>query len=401
LAILKRHLTDIIIQAFVLLSALLIAAQLRIQILPLGEALEANYQALPIQSIAWTLGALILILLVSLLLGTFTATDRFLSLEHKSRNAFLASIIASVAMLIFSPALSTLQVLYFQIVVLALILLNIMLPSRFQRQLAGSTISHEIRKLLRYRHLYKIWLRYAIEARYTQTILGLLWIVLLPLATAAVLALAFSQFLRLGRFQGEIPFLVFFYSGIVAYNVFNGGVSKATTSIIGHLDLISRVYFPREILILVNLGETIVDFAFTFIILLMINTAFGIYPNAIYLALLIPLIILILFSLGIMLIVSTWSLLVRDIPQLVGVILQLLFYITPILYPFESIPDKFRFLILLNPLTSLVEAFRDIVVYGKFPEMISLYYPIIISLSLVYVGYSYFKSKEGIMGDLV
>jgi lipopolysaccharide transport system permease protein len=246
-------------------------------------------------------------------------------------------------------------------------------------------------RLWKSRFLLTLWLRYNIQARYTQTILGIMWIIMMPLSTAFVLALAFSEFLRI---QFAVPFVAFFLTGLLPWGLFSQGILTGTRSVVSSLGLASQVNFPREVVVLLALGESLVDMVFTFAATLVINAFYGIWPNLYYIYLPLLLFILVCVLLGLMLFLSCLSVVIRDIPQLVAVILQLLFYVTPILYPTENIPDKFRILILLNPLASLIQAFRDVILYSRAPDIATLVYPLAVGLVLLYLGYNYFKAHE-------
>jgi lipopolysaccharide transport system permease protein len=389
------------ILVFLQMAAMLVAIQLRIQILPFGHALGPEYRAFPGLAIGVILGSS----LPPILLGRLLLKSTSRSASRLGENLFPkllgASILAAAGLYLLQPTFSQLQILYFVLSTIFIGGLFISLPKAFLKGKGNLDLIQGLRQLWEYRHLLSLWLRYTIQARYTQTTLGIIWIVLLPLSTALVLSLAFSQFLRIGRFAGNVPFLTFFLAGIVPYGVFNSGASKSTSAVSGQIGIISRVYFPREILILLPIGEAIIDFVFTFLVLVVINGIYGNWPQLSYILLIVPLLILVLLSLGIMFVIGTWSMLVRDIPQLVGVALQLLFYVTPIIYPFESIPPSFRFLILLNPLTPLIQAFRQIVIYNQGLDLVSLYYPLVVSLGMLFAGYAFFKSREGVLSDLV
>ena len=379
-------------------AAMLVAIQLRVQVLPFGAPLGNGYRPFPIGAIGLLLAA------------TFVAVvlEWRLARHSKQRSQLapvwpllVAATLTAGGIYLLLPDFSQLQLLYFLISIIFVGWLFIALPRTFLRSKTEFDLGRELRRLWDYRHLLRLWLRYTIQARYTQTTLGIIWIILLPLSTALVLSIAFSQFLRIGRFAGDVPFLTFFLAGIVPYGIFNSGVSKSTSAISGQIGIISRVYFPREILVLLPMGEALVDFVFTFLVLIAINGLYGNWPEPRYFLLLVPLLILILLSLGVMFVISTWSMIVRDVPQLVGVVLQLLFYVTPIIYPFESIPPNFRFLVLLNPLTPLVQSFRQIVIYKQGLDLISLYYPLVVSSGLLLAAFAFFKSREGVLSDLV
>ncbi len=102
-----------------------------------------------------------------------------------------------------------------------------------------------------------------------------------------------------------------------------------------------------------------------------------------------------------MLTISFLSVMIRDIPQLVGIAMQLLFYLTPIIYSLQSIPNPYRFVALLNPIAPIIQATRDIVVYARMPDMISLIYPIINAVVVLCLSYIMFKANEGYLADMV
>ncbi|MFN7210318.1 MAG: ABC transporter permease, partial [Aggregatilineales bacterium] len=138
---------------------------------------------------------------------------------------------------------------------------------------------------------------------------------------------------------------------------------------------------------------------FTFLAFVVVNALNGIYPSATWLYLPPLLFILICFTLGLMFFLSSLSLMIRDIPQLAAVVMQLLFYLTPILYPVQNVPEQFRFIFIINPLGLIVQAFRDVTVYGRAPDALSLYYPLVAALTLLYMGYAYFKANESRLAD--
>lgn len=382
-------------------AAMLVAIQLRVQILPFGHTLGEGYRAFPIAALGMLVGSSVFGRAIVWSSSEARQRPQHLLGSRPFWNLLVAALLSAIGFYRILPDLSQLQILYFVLSAIFVGWLFTVLPRAFLKDRKSFDLSLEVKQLWYYRQLLGLWLRYTIQARYTQTTLGILWIILLPLTTALVLSLAFSTFLRIGRFAGNIPFLTFFLAGIVPFGIFNSGISKSTTAVSGQIGIISRVHFPREVLILLPLGEAIVDFIFTFLVLVAINGLYGNWPNWGYLLLLLPTLILLLFSLGFMFVISAWSMLVRDIPQLVGVVLQLLFYVTPIIYPFESIPPSYRFLILLNPLTPLVQAYREVILYGQGIFLASLFYPLVVSVGMLFVGYAFFKSKEGVLSDLV
>jgi len=178
-------------------------------------------------------------------------------------------------------------------------------------------------------------------------------------------------------------------------------LQASTNSIRSSMGIINQVAFPREILVLVTLGETLIDTLFIFVAMVILNAFYGFWPSELYLVLIPIALIMIILTLGLMLLTSYLSVIVRDIPQLVGVVLQLFFYLTPLIYPVEYIPPDYQFIFLINPLAPIVEGTRDIVAYQEMPDLMSLAYPLIVGLILLYLGYTLFKANEGRLADMV
>ena len=138
-----------------------------------------------------------------------------------------------------------------------------------------------------------------------------------------------------------------------------------------------------------------------FVAMLVINAIHGVYPTVSYVLLIPIVLIMVCLTLGIMLLVSFLSVMVRDIPQLVGILLQLFFYLTPLIYPAENIPENYQVVILINPLAPLIQATRDIIAYHQQPDWLSLTYPLVVSAVVLLMGYTLFKVNEGKLVDMV
>lgn len=378
-----------------LVGALLLAVQARTHF-PFGAPLGADYQPHPPALLGALALAVIVVAGVGRARGALRLPDRWFAPAHPYRRYLLALALASALTLALFPDVSLLQVSYFAALGVLLGIAVLAAPTRFYLGRPGSDVGGDLRRLWRSRYLVWLWLQHNIESRYAQHVLGVLWIALLPVSTALVLSLAFSQFMRV---QLDVPFIAFYLSALVHYNLFANGVSRAGVVITDKLTLIAQVYFPREVLVVVAFGELLVDFAFTFLAMLIINALVGVLPNPYYL-LLPPLwLLLLILVLGMMLLISSLSVIVRDIPQFAAVVLQLIFFLTPIIYPIESLPDEFRFLFAINPLAALIQAFRDLIVYARPPDPTTLYYPLGFALALLIFGYTLFKSIEDRMAD--
>ncbi len=395
---LEDFLTTFISHFVVLAGAMLLAVQIRLQV-QLGQFLPPEYQAQPL--LLYPLlacAALITSLLIQTPLATQDPFSIFLAKSHPFRRYLVSLGLAVLGVLILLPDVSQLQVIYFAAAGILLGIVCVALPYRIYVGHPGNDLVQSLTLLWERRALLGIWLRFNIETRYSQRILGILWIILLPIATSLVLSFAFTQFLRI---QLDVPYISFYMAAMVPYTLFSNSVLNSTGSIIGRIGIIAQVYFPREILVLLTLGEAVVDFFFAFTAMLVINLFVGVLPNANFIYLPLLFLILVVMSLGLMFLLSSLTVMVRDIPQLMVVLMQLLFFVTPIIYPLDQFPQHMRFLFVLNPIAPLIQGFRDIIAYGRAPDLVSLYYPIVFAGVALVVGYSTFKSFETEMADYV
>lgn len=263
-----------------------------------------------------------------------------------------------------------------------------------------TTIADHLTALWKNRTLLRIWVRYNVTSRYSQAFLGVFWVILQPLALSFVLAFVFSIIIR-GVDTGGAPYIAFLLSGVVPFQFFNQGISKGAASLRGASSVMQKVYFPREIIVLVKLGEAVVDTTFMFIAMIFISIIVGLYPTPTILFL--PFIMLIEFGfvLGFVLFLSYLSMMFSDIPELISIVMRFLFYITPIIYPSSMIPARFGGIGVFNPLTSLIDAYRDILLYNTPPDLTTLYYPIVLASLMTYVGYLSFKQHEKRLVDYI
>lgn len=380
---------------FLLISGMFLAVQLRYQI-PIGNFLPPEH--VPHSLILYIAFALIVGItqVAAWLLPPASMTAQFLA--SPPRRFFLMIVTAAVVTLVVFQDISQLQMLYFVGVMLAVWLLGVFLPYRLYVGKPDVIVLYELWALWKNRSLMRIWLGHNVRARYRQTVLGLLWIVLLPLATSVVLTIAFTAFLRI---QLDVPIIAFFLSGIIPYTLFSNSILNSTGSVVTRISIIGQVYFPREILPLITLGEAVVDFAFSFTSMMVVNLLFGLVPNANFIYLPILFLVLVVLAFGLMLMASAITVLIRDIPNLLSVLLQLLFYLTPVIYPVDQLPQNIRFIFAINPIAALIQGFRDVIVYNRAPDLSTLPYAIVVAVVAVFLGYAIFKSTEGRMADMI
>ena len=211
----------------------------------------------------------------------------------------------------------------------------------------------------------------SVSARYRGSMLGLFWSFVQPLMMLCVYTFVFSVVFkaRWGVDTGSRgAFAIIMFCGLALFNIFSEAVNLNCGIVVGNTNLVKKVIFPLEIL---PLSQTIASFAvgMVWFFLLFLGTVF-VFGKLSFTMLLLPLILLplFLFTLGVSFFTSSLGVYVRDTPHIVGVMLQILFFVTPIFYPVSAIPERFRWPILMNPLTLLIEEARKVFLYGELPD---------------------------------
>lgn len=258
----------------------------------------------------------------------------------------------------------------------------------------------EITALIKWRELLWQMTSREIKARYKQSILGYFWVILNPLAQMLVMSFAFSQILRIPTKSAEnIPYSIFLYTALLPWTLFANSLSFACGSLVSSASLISKIYFPRTILVISTINAKIIDFLFAATILIGYLIIYQIPINLNILWVIPIFFIQQLFTLGLSFFFAAANLIYRDIQYLLSLILTLWMYLTPIIYPADLVPQKFRFIYQLNPMSVIVNAYRQVILGGGAPKYSSLLIAFIVSVFTLIIGLSYFKSREKIFAD--
>lgn len=261
-------------------------------------------------------------------------------------------------------------------------------------------IYQELRGLIKYRELLVQMTSREIKSRYKQSILGYFWVILNPLAQMLVMSFAFSVILRIPtNASSHIPYSIFLFVALLPWNLFANSLASACGSLVGSASLITKVYFPRTILVVSTLIAKVVDFLFALIVLIIYMIAYQIPVNANILWVIPIFLIQQIFTLGLSLFFAASNLLYRDIQYLLSLILTLWLYLTPVIYPADIVPDRFKIFFQLNPMAVIINAYRQTILGGGAPNYSSLAIALLISLIVLLLGLAYFKSRERIFAD--
>ena len=245
-------------------------------------------------------------------------------------------------------------------------------------------------KIYNYRELLKTNVKKEIRGRYKNSILGVMWSFLNPLLQLAVYAIIFGALLA----GGDPTYHIYICVALIPWTYFTTAITQSAFTVIGNGDIIKKVYFPREILPISVVTSGAVNFVISTIIILAFVLAAGLGLTKYIL--LYPLILLIqyILLLGISFIVSSVTVYFRDLEHIIGVVLMAAFYGTPIVYKLEQLPSSLQILMQLNPMTHLINAYRDIFYYQQMPNIKALMILLAGSLLLTVIGYFIFKRLQ-------
>ncbi len=255
------------------------------------------------------------------------------------------------------------------------------------------------------RHLWEareVLLRFGardVTLRYRQTALGIVWVVLQPLLGAGIFSLVFGGIAKLPT--GGTPYFVFTFAGLLAWNLFSGIISRASSSLISNSALVSKVFFPRILVPLAVVYSVLVDFVVSLGMMVILLLIYGINPG--WSALLLPVwtFLAILLACGIGLTASSLMVNYRDIAYVIPVALQMLLYATPIAYSLDAVPQKYLVFFELNPLTWVIEEFRWSLLGQPAPRALYIILSFVVSVAVFLVGVLVFESRERTFADVI
>jgi lipopolysaccharide transport system permease protein len=257
----------------------------------------------------------------------------------------------------------------------------------------------DLRELWAYRELLYFLMWRDVKVRYKQTVLGVLWVVLQPLMMMLVFAFLFGK--MVGIRSDDISYPLFAYAGLVMWTFFSSAVNGAGNSLVNSAGLITKVYFPRMLVPAAAVGSVLVDFAVSFIplVVLMIFWKVPITSNL----LLIPLFIILvgMLALGIGMWMAALNVKYRDIRMALPFLLQIWFFASPIIYPLSMIQGKLRWVLALNPMAGIIEGFRTSLFGHKSFDWPTIGFAAVVAIVLLVYSTYNFRRAERQFADLV
>ncbi len=256
-----------------------------------------------------------------------------------------------------------------------------------------------LKELWDYRELLYFLVWRDVKVRYKQTVIGAAWTVIQPLLTIVIFTLVFQHFAKLP--SDGVPYPLFSFTGLLPWNYFAKALNNGINSVVGSANLITKVYFPRLILPISAILSGLIDFGISFLCLLGMMIWYGLMPGWGVLALPLFLLLAVLTALSVGLWLAVINVRYRDVGQAIPFLIQLWLFVSPVAYPLSVVPEKWRVLYSLNPMTGVIEGFRWALLGKPMLDILPIAISIVVVLALLFAGIRFFRRMEETFADIV
>lgn len=260
-------------------------------------------------------------------------------------------------------------------------------------------LSINIRELWKYHELFYIFAWRDIKVRYKQTVIGILWAIIQPFMLMVVFSIFFGSLAKIP--SNGVPYPIFVFSGLLFWNYFSSALTSASDSLAANENIIKKIYFPRLVLPLSQTITPLIDFGFALIVYIGMLIFFHYTPTLIGI-ILFPILIFLSFlsAAGLGIFLSAINVRFRDIRYALPFVIQIMLFLTPVIYPTSLVGPKYQWLLALNPMTGIIEAARSGILGDKPIDFHLLLISAVISVILFLVGIFYFRRTERIFADV-
>lgn len=259
----------------------------------------------------------------------------------------------------------------------------------------GPNLSH----LIKYKDLFLVFVWREFSIRYKQSIFGILWAFIQPLSMMFLFTFVFTYVMPVK--VANYPYAIFFYSALLPWTFFSSSLNSSIPSLVGYYNLITKIYFPREILPLSGIAVAFIDFvvASSLFVVLMVYYKIPLSFNMFWFPFL--LILLLLFTIAMSLILSALNVYYRDVGLAINFLMQLWFFASPIFYSIDKVPERIKPILFINPLAFIIENMRRCLVEGRaviWWQYLTMF-TFIAAISLL--SYRFFKVTERKFADVI
>jgi lipopolysaccharide transport system permease protein len=247
--------------------------------------------------------------------------------------------------------------------------------------------------LWRYRHFIRTSIKAELQGRFARSSLGALWHILNPLAQAAILATVLAEVMgaRLPDMPDKSAYPIYLMAGNAAWGLFSEIFTRCITVFIAYSSSLKKISFPRLCLPMIVWGSALVNHLLLLVAITVVFACLGHWPSVTWLALPLGIGLISLFAFGLGLLLGIFNVFSRDVAEVSGILLQICFWLTPIVYSVESVPERFRWLVKLNPLAPIVRIYQDALLYQRWPDLAALWPSALVAALLFVAAFALFR----------
>lgn len=238
-----------------------------------------------------------------------------------------------------------------------------------------------------------------IVLRYRQTAIGVIWVLLQPLAAAGIFTIIFGTVAQLPT--GGIPYFLFSFISMLAWTLFSSVVNRSAPSLVANQALVSKVFFPRMLVPLSTIFSALLDFAVAFVLGVVLLVVYGVNPGWGIALVPVWILLLVLFGMGLGLAASAWMVRYRDVQYVLPWVMQVALFATPVAYSLDAVPSDLAWLFNLNPLSWLMECFRFSMLGTAAPPAWQILGSVVVSIVVFLLGAIVFQRSERSFADLI
>lgn len=255
----------------------------------------------------------------------------------------------------------------------------------------------------RYRHFIIASIRGELKGRYARSRLGLLWSVLNPLAQATIFAVILSEVLgsKLGGVDVKGAYPIYLMSGMAAWGLFSEILNRCLSVFVDYAGTLKKISFPRLCLPVIVWGGALVNHLMLLTSIVVVFAFFGHFPSWAWLSVFLGIVVISMLAFGLGMMLGIFNVFARDVGQIVAVLLQIGFWLTPVVYMRDVIPAHLRWLLELNPMTALVGIYQNALLFNRWPEPSSLLIPTGLALALFAMSFFIFRRASAELVDVL
>lgn len=264
------------------------------------------------------------------------------------------------------------------------------------------------KNLILHRHLIFQMTKREVIGRYRGSVLGLLWSFLNPLMMLSVYTFVFSVVFKSrwgisppGTEESKTMFAIMLFAGLIVHAVFAEVINRSPSVVLSNVNYVKKVVFPLEILPIITLGAALFHGLVSLTVLIL---AYAIFQGIPHLTLLLAPVVmfpLIVLTLGLAWILASLGVYLQDVGQTTGIITTIMLFLSPVFFPLHSLPEQYQTIILLNPLTFIIEQMREVLVWGRMPDFMGLGIYLIVSVIVAAAGYAWFQKTRSGFADVL